>query len=111
MKEVNKKVVAKKVVAKKVVAKKVTTKKAVLNMGSRKGSKGIGIFIKNCIIDMMLDGNLDYNVIDKKCLEKFGADRTGNTSRIKSIKWHMVDLKNFDEWNGVELVWDEIDVE
>ncbi len=100
----------KKVITKKAV-KKVTNKKVVLNMGSRKGGKGIGIFIKNCIIDMMIDGNLDYTVIDRLCFEKFGADRNGNTSRIRSIQWHMSDLKNFKEWKGVELVWDEVVVD
>ncbi len=104
MKKVNKKVV------KKVVKKEV--KKKVLSMGSKGGKgKGIGIFIKNCIIDMMIDGNLDYTVIDTKCLEKFGADKNGNTSRMTSIRWHMSDLKNFKEWKGVELVWDEVVVD
>ncbi len=100
MKKVNKKVV------KKVVKKEV--KKKVLSMGSKGGKgKGIGIFIKNCIIDMMIEGNLDYKEIDKKCFEKFGVDKGGKESRMNSIRWQMNDLKNFKEWNGVELVWED----
>ncbi len=104
MKKVNKNVV------KKVVKKEV--KKKVLNMGSKGGKgKGIGVFIKNCIIDMMIEGDLNYKKIDELCFDKFGSDINGKESRINSIRWHMNDLKNFKEWNGVELVWDEIVVE
>ncbi len=100
MKKVNKKVVKK-------VVKKVDEKK-VLNMGSKSGKgKGIGVFIKNCIIDMMIKGNLDYKEIDRLCFEKFGVDKNNNKSRMKSIRWQMNDLKNYKEWDGVELVWED----
>ncbi len=104
VKKVNKKKVNVKKVVKRVAKKKVVK----LDMGSRiKGGKGIGIFIKNMIIDMKVKGNLDYKVIDSECYKKFGLSKNGKKTRMKSIVWQMNDLKNFQEWNGVVLNWED----
>ncbi len=119
MSKVNK--VVKKVVkkdVKKVVKKDVkkvekkVVEKVVLSMGGKCRGKGIGKFIKNRLIEMMvieMNGGVkvDRKLIDSECMEKFGLDINGNKSRMKSISWHMNDLKNHTEWNGVELDWSE----
>ena len=80
----------KEVVKKKVVRRKV--KKVLLMKGG--SNRGIGKFVRDYVIKCV-DGKkeLDVKVLDGLLLKKFGISKSGDKSRIKSIRWYINDMK------------------
>ncbi len=76
---------------KKVIKKDV--KKIVIKMGGG-SNKGIGKYIRENIIKMggSKEG-LDVKVLDEMCFKKFGVSKSGEDSRINSIRWHLNKMK------------------
>ena len=83
------------------VMKKVLKKKVSVEFKGNKikivGGNGnnIGVYIKKRILEMgkSKDG-LDMNKLDVELFEKFGISKSGEESRLNSIRWHLNKMKN-----------------
>ncbi len=72
-------------------------KKEVLVVKFKNGSggsgRGIGVFIRMRLIEMIKGEGIDYDELDKELFVKFGVDKNGNESRKNSISWSMSKLR------------------
>ncbi len=57
-------------------------------------NKGIGKFIRTNILSMgQSKEGLDFKKLDDVCFKKFGLTKTGNESRMNSIRWEINEMK------------------
>ncbi len=58
-------------------------------------NKGISDYIRSNIISMgKSKEGLDIKKLDDMCFKKFGVSKSGDNSRVNSIRWHLNKMKN-----------------